>query len=208
MIALMVAKWVGDAIGKESIYAALIHLNGYPFLDNREEYIHSTLVSQVMTRQEDMQVITATGHSVDSLADLLKQSDYKGFPVVESRESMLLVGYCGHAELAFALQQARTRQDIEDTSSCIFADTEERRDVVDLRPWTDLTPFACGPRFPMELVIELFRKMGLKYILVTQDGRLQGMLTKKDLLRHSIWINSELQESLDGPEFQRARVTG
>jgi hypothetical protein len=36
----------------------------------------------------------------------------------------------------------------------------------------------------MDIVHELFRKMGLRYILVTHNGVLKGLITKKDLLRH------------------------
>ena len=69
MIAVMISKWVGDAFDKEGIYDAWIRLNGYPFLDTKIEYIWNTLASQVMTRVEDLTVITATGHTVDSLGN-------------------------------------------------------------------------------------------------------------------------------------------
>ena len=36
---------------------------------------------------------------------------------------------------------------------------------------------------PMEIVIDMFRKLGLRQILVTRNGRLLGIITKKDILR-------------------------
>ncbi|KAG0444991.1 hypothetical protein HPB47_005966, partial [Ixodes persulcatus] len=48
MAAVMASKWVGDALGKEGIYDAHIHLNGYPFLDSKEEFAHTTLAADVM----------------------------------------------------------------------------------------------------------------------------------------------------------------
>lgn len=35
---------------------------------------------------------------------------------------------------------------------------------------------------PMETVIDMFRKLGLRQVLVTHSGRLLGIITKKDVL--------------------------
>jgi chloride channel 3/4/5 len=48
MAAAVTAKWVGDAFGRGGIYDAQIELNGYPFLDNKEEVNYTTLASDVM----------------------------------------------------------------------------------------------------------------------------------------------------------------
>ena len=36
---------------------------------------------------------------------------------------------------------------------------------------------------PMEIVIDMFRKLGLRQVLITKNGRLLGIITKKDILR-------------------------
>jgi chloride channel 3/4/5 len=54
---------------------------------------------------------------------------------------------------------------------------------MDLRSWVDQTPITVHPNFPIEMVAELFKKMGLRYILVTQNGKLKGLITKKDILK-------------------------
>ena len=48
MAAAVTAKWVGDAFASGGIYDAQIELNGYPFLDNKEEFNYTTLASDVM----------------------------------------------------------------------------------------------------------------------------------------------------------------
>ena len=48
MAAAMTSKWIGDAFGKEGIYDAHIRLNGYPFLDSKEEFTHTTIAADVM----------------------------------------------------------------------------------------------------------------------------------------------------------------
>ena len=48
MAAAMASKWMGDALGKQGIYDAHIALNGYPFLDSKEEFAHTSLAADVM----------------------------------------------------------------------------------------------------------------------------------------------------------------
>jgi chloride channel 3/4/5 len=51
--AVMAAKWVGDALGRMGIYDAHIALNGYPFLDIKDEFDHTTLAADVMQPQSN-----------------------------------------------------------------------------------------------------------------------------------------------------------
>lgn len=67
MIAVMLSKWIGDAFGKKGIYESWIHFKNYPFLENKDEPVPDTQASQIMTRIEDLVVITATGNSINSL---------------------------------------------------------------------------------------------------------------------------------------------
>jgi chloride channel 3/4/5 len=48
MVAVMTAKWVGDALGRIGIYDAHIKLNAYPFLDNKDEFTQNTVANVVM----------------------------------------------------------------------------------------------------------------------------------------------------------------
>jgi chloride channel 3/4/5 len=42
---------------------------------------------------------------------------------------------------------------------------------------------------PMINVIEMFRRMGMRFCLVTQKGCLVGIITKKDVLQHMAELN-------------------
>ena len=109
MIAVMISKWVGDAISPRSIYESWIHFNGYPFLDNRDDNsatIPDVSASQVMTRIDDLTSLTATGHTIASLRQLLSQHRFRGFPVIDNSRDAVLLGYISRTELAFALQSA------------------------------------------------------------------------------------------------------
>ncbi len=49
----MTSKWVGDALGRAGIYDAHITLNGYPFLDIKDEFDHPTVAADVMQPQSN-----------------------------------------------------------------------------------------------------------------------------------------------------------
>lgn len=65
MASAMASKWVGDALGRMSIYDAQIVLNGYPFLDIKDEFDHATVASDVMQPQgnEPLALLTQVGCS-------------------------------------------------------------------------------------------------------------------------------------------------
>ncbi|KND03889.1 uncharacterized protein SPPG_01343 [Spizellomyces punctatus DAOM BR117] len=51
-----------------------------------------------------------------------------------------------------------------------------------LTGYIDRTPLQVHPKVSVELVMDLFKKLGLRYILVVHMGRLKGIITKKDIL--------------------------
>lgn len=104
MIAVMISKWVGDAFSRQGIYEAWIHHNEYPFLDNSEEMVIPDIpASQIMTRIEDLVVLTATGHTIASLSTILDMHPHRGFPVISDPRDAILLGYISRAELAYNL---------------------------------------------------------------------------------------------------------
>ncbi|KAG8977408.1 glycerol ethanol, ferric requiring protein [Tulasnella sp. 425] len=56
-------------------------------------------------------------------------------------------------------------------------------DVLDFGPWVNQTPITVAPQLPLEVVIQLFRQLGPRVILVEQHGALVGLITVKDVLR-------------------------
>jgi len=191
MAASMASKWVGDALGKMSIYDAHIDLNGYPFLDCKEEFGHTTLAADVMQpqRNEPLAVITQDSTSVAELQQILKSTDHNGFPVVVSRESQYLVGFVLRRDLLLAIDNARARLDsLPGASLCVFTHhvpvVGSGPPPIKLRKIVDLAPITITDQTPMETVVDMFRKLGLRQTLVTHNGRLLGIITKKDVLRH------------------------
>lgn len=106
MAAAMTSKWVADALGRESIYDAHIHLNGYPFLEAKEEFSHKTLAMDVMRpRRNDpsLTIITQDSMTVADIEAAVNETTYSGFPVVVSRESQRLMGFVLRRDLIISV---------------------------------------------------------------------------------------------------------
>jgi chloride channel 3/4/5 len=186
MIAVMISKWVGDAISPRGIYESWIQFNGYPYLENRDDNAASVPdvpTSLIMTRIEDLMVITATGHTIQSLEDLLKAHPFRGFPVIDNPRDALLLGYISRTELTFALQSALTNRSLPTDTEAHFIHQPlaDPTTTLDLRPWMDQTPISLNANCSFGLTVNMFQKLGLRYVIFTERGALRGLLTKKDV---------------------------
>lgn len=201
MAASVTSKWVGDALGKEGIYDAHIHLNGYPFLDSKAEFTHTTQAADVMRpRRSDppLVVITQDSMTLDDIETLLKETVHNGFPVVVSKESMYLVGFVLRRDLNIAISAAiNSMEGVVSNSVVYFTNHYTVNTLVGgpnplkLRKIVDLAPITITDQTPMETVVDMFRKLGLRQVLVTHNGRLLGIITKKDVLRHIAQLENQ-----------------
>lgn len=185
MVAVMISKWVGDAFGTRGIYETWIQFNEYPFLDNRDESaIPDVPVSQIMTQIEDLAVLTATGHILQSIREFLAAQPYRGFPVVSDTTNNVLLGYISRTELLFALHSASTEPRTLPPSTDVYFSHQPLADpytTLDLRPWMDQTPITLNAKSSLQLTVSMFQKLGLRYVLFCERGALRGLLTKKDV---------------------------
>ena len=107
MAAAVTAKWVGDAFGRGGIYDAQIELNGYPFLDNKEEFNYTSLAADVMRprpTEPPLSVFTQEGMNLNEIELILKETTHTGYPVVVSKESQYLVGYVLRRDIQIAIR--------------------------------------------------------------------------------------------------------
>ncbi|XP_032993769.1 H(+)/Cl(-) exchange transporter 5-like [Lacerta agilis] len=207
MAAAVTSKWVGDAAaGRQGIYDSHIRLNGYPFLEAKEEFAHKTLATDAMRprRPADLPLTTLPQDTM-TLGDVegvLVATGYSGYPVVLSRESQRLVGFVLRRDLLISIENARQTQEGIVTSSLVsFCDHSpplppNSPPVLNLRPILDLSPFTVTDHTPMEIVVDIFRKLGLRQCLVTHNGKLLGIITKKDVLKHIAQLANQDPDSI------------
>ena len=211
MIAVMLAKWVGDAISKKGIYEAWIHFNQYPYLDNRETTnIPHVPVSNVMTYIGDTTCLHAsTAYTIAELQKLMRASHYGGYPVLSTAQSHTnsttsealsehntLLGYISSVELDYALKEAGARS--QETKCCFVYDASTTSDTgLDLRPWMDQTPITLNANSSFQLAVGMFQTLGLRYLLLVDRGAFRGILTKKDVW----WILNASEDSKETDSF-------
>jgi chloride channel 3/4/5 len=211
MIVVGVTKAVGDRFSKGGIADRMIWFNGFPFLDNKEEHSFGVPVSRVMTT--NMTLLPALNFGVKAAEKLLEDTNYSGFPIVEDMKSMILLGYIGRTELRFAIDRARKHGLMSPSASCAFipeALQDEQTPIstappitfdgiaassgqqtVDFSQFVDSTPLAVHPQLPLETVMELFKKMGPRVILVEHHGQLTGLVTVKDCLKYQFKVEAQ-----------------
>lgn len=227
MIAVMISKWIGDAISPRGIYESWIHFKGYPFLDNRDDNgssIPDVPAAHVMTRIEDLTAIPATGHTIQTLREMLQIHRYRGFPVITSSpehydpepvspgaaaaaasanpSDALLLGYISRTELLYALSLT-TSKSLPPETECHFSHQplSDPASSLDLRPWMDQTPITLNARASFQLTVSMFQKLGLRYVLFTDKGMLRGLLTKKDVWYVLNGMEDEVWDEIEDEEY-------
>lgn len=210
MIVVGVTKAVSQRFGKGGIADRMIWFNGFPFLDNKEEHTFGVPVSQVMT--SEVTALPAASLTFKSLEQIINTSKYQGFPIVEDRRSKILIGYIGRTELRYAIERTKKEGSISPNAKCLFSQPSSTavqtpstaappitfddiaastgQQVVEFSRFMDPTPLAVHPRLPLETVMELFKKMGPRSILVEYRGRLVGLVTVKDCLKYQFKVEA------------------
>jgi chloride channel 3/4/5 len=204
----------------------MIWSNGFPFLDNKEDHVFNVPVSHVMT--SDPLSLPASEYPVREIGHLLNDNKFQGFPIVEDRYNKILVGYIGRTELQYAVDKTRRTGPVSPNAKCVFTKEaagaaslrsrtptatrpndapqtfDELEDstgskVVDFSPYVDHTPISVHPRLPLETVMELFKKMGPRVILVEHRGRITGLVTVKDCLKYQFKVEAQENATENGP---------
>lgn len=211
MIVVGVTKAVSEMFGKGGIADRMIWFNGFPFLDAKEEHNFGVPVSHAMT--SDVVALPSTGLTLSDVERLLQEGKYQGFPVVEDLHSNILVGFIGRTELRYAVTRIKKERPVSPVAKCVFTPVESNDLVtpvtpgiptdatspIDFSPFIDPTPVTVHPRLPLETVMELFRKIGPRVILIEHHGKLAGLVTVKDCLKYQFKAEASENPRDDGP---------
>lgn len=195
MVAILVAKWVADSLGKESVYDLAQNVLGHPFLDLDHSlgYIQmeDVLVEELIPPEHTMEQITIhvpPSNKVrrEILEEKLAQLESRGLMdagLVLVQNNNILQGYLAEGELSFGL---RTLGEIypKDAEVRLLGDAEEGE--FDLSSFVDRTPMVVCAKAPMEYAVEMFGKLGLRHLMVTEEGtgRMIGVIIKKRLVAY------------------------
>lgn len=193
----MVAKWVADALEREGVYDLAQTVLGHPFLDldhamslvQRE----NELVERLIPPKQTMNEITLNvdkNNLVRSKVLHQKLEQLKARGLMDAGlaivQNGILQGYIGQGELEFGLNDLGALWDA-DSQVRLLGDGQEGEFV--MSSFVDRTPLTICANAPMEYAVEMFGKLGLRYLCVTEEGtgRLVGVIIKKRLV---VWLES------------------
>ncbi|KAF2120980.1 chloride channel-like protein 3 [Lophiotrema nucula] len=208
MIAILVAKWVADAISEEGVYDLAQTVLGHPFLDPDLAISivrkHNLLVEVLIPPKQTMEEITVHVPPTNKVPrSMLKRKLDQlharglmdaGLVLVQTHGDSavpLLQGYLSESELEFGLSKLCPPQSAEQPEFMIrllgqLVDDDPSPEAleVDLTPFVDRTPLTICAKAPLEYAVEMFSKLGLRYLCVTEEGtgRLVGVIIKKRLV--------------------------
>ncbi|KAJ3104014.1 hypothetical protein HK100_004114 [Physocladia obscura] len=187
-IAVMVSKWTADSITSDSMYETNIKNNKYPYLDHKSEHHPPrgttraiASAANVAESSDDFQVDREySWQEIWEKLNQLSAIEDSGFAVLKGRK---LVGYIAYQDLHYVA----TTTDTAETPTCSFRYDDSSGpqffNRTDLTPWMDQAPLSVSSRASMDLVVELFMKVGCKVVCVTDvGGRFEGVLTKKRVI--------------------------
>ena len=150
----------------------MIWFSGFPFLDRKEEHSFGVPVSAVMIR--DLVLLPSVGLKLDEVESILSETDFGGFPIVQDRDSKILLGYIGRTELRYAIgsnpiprkriyvvDRAKRLRRVSPTAMCYFATPDQ-----DGRRTSALPPLVTPQSPTLELPFEPVSSLDLVNILI------------------------------------------
>lgn len=199
MVAVMVAKWVADALEKEGVYDLAQTVLGHPFLDIDHEMSlvqqHPHLAEELIPPAQTMHEITVDVPDDGRvprkmLEEKLEQLQRRGLMdagLVLVQKGMLQ-GYLDEGELQFGLNDVGRGWDRQ-VQVRLLGHVMDDDGEFDMSMFVDRTPLTICAKAPMEYVLEMYGKLGLRYLCVLEEGsgKVVGVIIKKRLV---MWLEN------------------
>ncbi|TIB92110.1 hypothetical protein E3Q16_00615 [Wallemia mellicola] len=198
MIAVMTAKWVGDAFGKEGIYDAWINHQKYTYLPQVDFKINGVISEDIADLETS--TLDVSGDTLHDLIDLFNKDtpNLDGYSIVKG-DDRLFVGWINRKDFSALLNSIEdTEYDTPFTFESNALSKEEN--ALDFSRFVDTSQLFFYPQTPVEIVVSTFQKMGVSRVfLVTQAGSFVGIIDRvrvSELMMNKLHSNDEKQTNL------------
>jgi chloride channel 3/4/5 len=189
MIVCLLAKYTGDYF-TPGIYDYCITIRKYPFLHEPDDVMYHSSAADLI--DEDLEMITPDCGTVVSFRSFLGKARFGGYPVVQSLEDPVFLGYLFTEDAKDYLNaQCKNNVMINTATRCVMGRymTDVPVGVFDITAdpemnFVDDNIVAVSMETPAALVHKIFRQLGNKIIIVKREGHLAGLITKKSFIRH------------------------
>lgn len=195
MIAILIAKWIADCISEEGVYDVAQTILGHPFMDLESSLRivqgQDTFVEELIPPQQTMDEITVVVPSAGlvSRATLeiklgqLRQRGLMDAGLVLVNDNDILQGYLPQDELDFGLSELGKLY-ADDVEVRLLGDAQDEE--LDMSHFVDRTPLSIPSKAPLEYAVEMFGKLGLRYLIINEDGsgKMVGVAIRKRLVAY------------------------
>lgn len=166
----------------------MIFVNGFPMMErenNNEinlDSVQDIMATNLITLQETMHLAELRNIVFDP------SNEINGFPIIrnmdETGNKRKCIGYVLRRHLITQLLYSEDDPQSKDTTLVYFVSHISPSDIysLDFSELVNHSPITVKPDFPAKLVFRMFKKLGCKTIIVEEDGVLQGLITRKDIL--------------------------
>ena len=178
MIAILVAKWVADALEREGVYDLAQTVLGHPFLDldhslsvvQRANELVELLIPPKRTMDEITVHVPKDGlvwkKLLEAKLDQLKARGLLDAGLVLVQDGMLQ-GYLAEGELDFGINELGK---VYESNSRVRLLGNAEEGEFDMSVFVDRTPLTICAKAPMEYAVEMFGKLGLRHLCVVEEG--------------------------------------
>eukprot|EP01063_Lacrimia_lanifica_P032364 TRINITY_DN5518_c0_g1_i1.p1 TRINITY_DN5518_c0_g1~~TRINITY_DN5518_c0_g1_i1.p1 ORF type:complete len:874 (+),score=301.72 TRINITY_DN5518_c0_g1_i1:121-2742(+) len=207
MLAVMTAGWVGNFL-TPPLYHAYLELKNVPIMPLEIENMKLDLSLHTAFEAVSAEPVTLPVRSgVRKVCELLRMHQHNCFPVLNERGAF--VGTILRKELLLLLRTPAVfdkdgapgrhldHAGIRDREEHLFLEppiTDWRTVIhdddfgalLDLAPYMNTSPFTVQDTFSLDLTYNLFTALGLRHLIVLKRNRCMGVITRKDLLYHTL----------------------
>ena len=186
-----VSKWVGDYLQPHSVYSLSQALLGHPFYNYNEppSTLFTHTLAELIPPPHTMKEITLTIEDGEIPLYILRERlgllHRRGLTdaglMLVSPEGWLR-GYITQTELEYALNNLASFAGGTNCRLLMPPGEAGTKDLEDLSVFVDRTPIMMGKDTPVEVVAEVFGKVGCRYVCIVEDGKGVGVVIKKRFL--------------------------
>lgn len=119
---------------------------------------------------------------------MLDKYTFAGFPVVLSSQSCSkVIGYITRADLQTAIELAFEQQ-MNPFTAVVLSESDQPENLpesfIEIASYVDKFPMIISPETPLDILLDIFKGLGLRCSMVVKDERVVGIIKKKDIAEY------------------------
>ncbi|ODQ78188.1 hypothetical protein BABINDRAFT_162859 [Babjeviella inositovora NRRL Y-12698] len=187
MIAVLVSRFVSDALAREGCYELWIKYAKIPYFSDSTKPLPPVETSRLMTKLDDLKVIYQDSVTLGDLRFLAHNYDYQYFPLLRSPHGNKLIGLVNRLDLVSELVKVLNADSelpvlIALPNESHYTPVSVTDGSVTVSPLVETDIVPVSPNLPFPSLVSLFKTLSWSVGVVVSKGALCGLITKKDVV--------------------------